>query len=147
MRRRMPFLRTFGLSCVFTVVLQAAGGELTLTVRVDGFEHADGAAGVAVWHTADGFPEDVEHAVATRYVPIGDGTTLARFVGLVPGAYAVTVYHDRNDNRRFDKNWLGIPTEAWGVSNNVRHRLRAPSFDEASREFEAGDHTVDIHVE
>ena len=60
-----------------------------------------------------------------------DGVAVARFDQLEPGSYAITVYHDKNDNRRFDKNRLGIPREAWGVSNNVRPRLRAPRFDEA----------------
>ena len=34
------------------------------------------------------------------------------------GRYAVVVYHDENDNRQFDRNWIGLPTEGFGVSNN-----------------------------
>ena len=121
----------------------------TLHVRMDGFENADGAAGVAVWTTARGFPERIEHAVATTYVPIQDGIAVARFAGLDPGNCAITVYHDKNDNRRFDKNWLGMPREAWGVSNNVRPRLRAPRFDEAMLKLPlgAGETRVEIRVE
>ena len=28
-----------------------------------------------------------------------------------PGRYAVATYHDENGNRKFDKNWIGIPIE------------------------------------
>ena len=51
------------------------------------------------------------------------------------GTYAVAASHDANGNGRTDTNWVGIPTEAWGVSNNVRPRLRAPRFEEAAFEL------------
>lgn len=36
-----------------------------------------------------------------------------------------------NENGRTDKTFVGIPTEAWGVSNNVRPSMRPPRFAEA----------------
>ncbi len=120
---------------------------VTLDVHVDGFENTDGAAGIAVWDAARGFPEEIEHAIATTYATIQDGVALARFDQLEPGPYAITVFHDKNDNRRFDKNWLGMPKEAWGVSNNVRPRLRAPRFDEASLGLIEGPRRVEIRVQ
>ena len=120
---------------------------LALDVHVVGFESTDGEAGIAVWNAARGFPEEIDHALRTTYVPIQDGVAVARFDQLTPGTYAITVYHDKNDNLRFDKNWLGMPKEAWGVSNNARPRLRAPKFTEAMMELEAGEHPVEIHVD
>ena len=124
-----------------------SGSTLTLHVRMEGFENTDGEAGVAVWNAARGFPEEIEHAVATTYVTIQDGAAVARFDQLEPGRYAITVYHDKNDNRRFDKNWLGMPKEDWGVSNNVRPRLRAPRFTEAVRDLGVGEQLVEIRVD
>ena len=120
--------------------------EVTLHVTVVDFDNASGAAGVAVWSAARGFPEDIEHAVATTYAGIEDGTAVAQFSHLAPGTYAVTVYHDENNNGRFDKNWIGMPTEAWGVSNNVHPRLRAPRFDEARLDLKSGEHSIEIRV-
>ena len=124
-----------------------SGSTLTLHVRMKGFENTDGEAGVAVWNAARGFPEEIEHAVATTYVTIQDGAAVARFDQLEPGRYAITVYHDKNDNRRFDKNWRGRPKEDWGVSNNVRPRLRAPRFTEAVRDLGVGEQLVEIRVD
>ena len=124
-----------------------SGSTLTLHVRMEGFENTDGEAGVAVWNAARGFPEEIEHAVATTYVTIQDGAAVARFDQLEPGRYAITVYHDKNDNRRFDKNWLGMPKEDWGVSNNVRPRLRAPRCTEAVRDLGGGEQLVEIRVD
>ena len=124
-----------------------SGSMVTLNVQVGGFTDVAGAAGIAVWNAALGFPEEIEHAVATTYATIQGGVAIARFDQLEPGTYAITVYHDRNDNRRFDKNWLGIPREPWGVSNSVRPWLRAPRFDEAMLDLGAGEKVVEIRVE
>lgn len=53
------------------------------------------------------------------------------FERLTHGTYAVAVAHDLNGNRKTDRNFLGMPKEAWGVSNNARPSLRAPRFQEA----------------
>lgn len=134
-------------SLIGPVTMRADHDLVTLDVDVAGFEDATGAAGIAVWNAPRGFPEAIEYAVATTYVLIHDGVAHATFAGLEPGAYAVTVYHDHNDNRRFDKNWLGIPKEIWGVSNDVHPRLRAPTFDEARVDLQAGHCTVHVTVQ
>jgi uncharacterized protein (DUF2141 family) len=136
------------LLCGLWASLDAAGGAtVTLLVQVDGFESAEGMAGIALWGGPRGFPEEIDHAAAATYVEIADGVATVQFDEVVSGDLAVTVYHDRNDNRRFDKNWLGMPTEAWGVSNNARPRLRAPRFDEAVLRLETGEHVVRISVD
>jgi uncharacterized protein (DUF2141 family) len=47
-----------------------------------------------------------------------------------------------------DTNFVGMPTEQWGVSRNVRPTLRAPRFDEASFKVaaDAGEIVIDIKV-
>ncbi|MDH5564877.1 MAG: DUF2141 domain-containing protein, partial [Nitrospirota bacterium] len=48
------------------------------------------------------------------------------------GKYAVVVYHDENDNHKFDRNWIGLPTEGFGVSNNPTLFLAPPNFEESA---------------
>lgn len=48
-----------------------------------------------------------------------------------PGEYAVKLYHDENDNGKLDKNFIGIPKEGYGFSNNGG-RFGSPSFEKAS---------------
>ncbi len=59
------------------------------------------------------------------------------------GPYAVVVYHDENDNHKFDRNWIGLPLEGFGVSKNPTLFLAPPNFEEAAFEVN-GDLT---HVE
>ena len=62
------------------------------------------------------------------------------------GRYAVVVYHDENDNRKFDRNWIGLPTEGFGVSNNLTLFLAPPSFEEAAFEVKSEMNQVDIEM-
>ena len=51
-------------------------------------------------------------------------------VELTPGEWAVALTQDLNNNDKLDKNFLGIPTEPFAFSNNVKPRFAAPKFDE-----------------
>ena len=55
--------------------------------------------------------------------------------GMLPhGEYAIAVFVDANGNGKMDKNFLGIPKEQYGFSNNVMGRMAAPSFEQAKFE-------------
>ena len=62
------------------------------------------------------------------------------------GKYAVVVYHDENDNHKFDRNWVGLPTEGFGVSNNPSLFLAAPKFEESSFEVNGEVTHVDVDL-
>lgn len=57
-------------------------------------------------------------------------TSVSVPVELAPGEWAVALTQDTNNNDKLDKNMLGIPTEPYAFSNNVRPRLAAPQFEE-----------------
>jgi uncharacterized protein (DUF2141 family) len=46
-----------------------------------------------------------------------------------PGDYAIAIYHDANTDGQCNSNFLGVPTECYGFSNNVKPFLSAPSFN------------------
>ncbi len=117
-----------------------------LLVKVTGFPRNQGQIGCALYAGPDGFPMEPAKAQAQRH-PTTSATVLCRFENLKPGLYAVAVSADLNSNGKTDKNFLGMPTEPWGVSRNARPRLRAPRFEEASIKVEDGPAlTIEIEV-
>jgi uncharacterized protein (DUF2141 family) len=46
------------------------------------------------------------------------------------GRYAVALYHDENGNKEFDTDFLGIPTEGYGFSQNPGFRFGKPDVEE-----------------
>ena len=47
------------------------------------------------------------------------------------GEYAVTLFVDLDGNKKLNKNFLGVPKEQYGFSNNVIGRMSPPTFDQA----------------
>jgi|TARA_B110000438_G_C15444317_1_gene491784 uncharacterized protein (DUF2141 family) len=47
------------------------------------------------------------------------------------GEYAIAFFIDTNGNKKLDKNFLGIPKEQFGFSNNAMGTLSAPTFEQA----------------
>lgn len=61
-----------------------------------------------------------------------------RFTDLPAGEYALLVFHDKNSNRQLDKNFIGIPIESIGFSNEYDPR-GPPQFDRARFVLGVGD--------
>lgn len=52
------------------------------------------------------------------------------------GTYAIAVYHDENADGKFNRNFIGLPEEGYGFSNNAEINLAPPSFEAVK--FNAG---------
>tara|TARA_B110000444_G_scaffold259006_1_gene301487 strand:- start:778 stop:1314 length:537 start_codon:yes stop_codon:yes gene_type:complete len=61
------------------------------------------------------------------------------------GEYAITLFVDFNGNKKIDKNFLGIPKEQYGFSNNAMGRMSPPSFEQAKFTV-TGPTTQDIQL-
>lgn len=120
-------------SAAFILALSVAAPATaaSLVVDVDGVRSAEGTVGCALYASPDGFL-DSARAVALEAVPADPAGVVCRFDGLADGIYAVAVHHDENGNGEVDTNRVGIPQEPWGVTNNVRPRMSAPSFEDAA---------------
>ena len=108
-------------------------GELLLDIKLP--NSARGQIAYLVFSSADGFPGDRNQAVLRGFVTAtqqAGGVKRVDAGKLAPGKYAVSVYLDINGNRRLDRNWMGIPTEPVGASNDPKVRRRAPRFEECS---------------
>jgi uncharacterized protein (DUF2141 family) len=117
-----------------------------LSVTVDGFRSDTGHARVAVFKDARGFPDDGSAAMRRVVASIKDGKTQVRFDGLPFGDYAVSMFHDKNDDGKLNKKLFGIPKEGYGVSNNIVHATRAPKFTEALFHLDSELKELTIHV-
>jgi uncharacterized protein (DUF2141 family) len=59
------------------------------------------------------------------------GVVRMRIAGLATGTYAIKIFHDTDDDSVLDTNWLGIPTEPYGFSNDAMGTFGPPSFEQA----------------
>ena len=79
-------------------------------------------------------------------VPLAGSSAEACFSLSEPGTYAVAVYHDANGNHHFDRNFLGLPAEAYGFSNDAPTLLGPPGFDAVRIAVHPGDNSTRIRL-
>ena len=72
------------------------------------------------------------------------GHATCEFHGVSAGVYAVSIFHDENLNGRLDTNWMGIPREGVGASNNPKPRMGPPKF--AAAEFQHSGASMDFEI-
>jgi uncharacterized protein (DUF2141 family) len=114
-------------------------------VHVDGFRNQKGDAGITVFRSADGWPENNDKAFRHGAFPITGPTATAR-LELPPGRYAIAAIHDENSNHKLDRNFLHIPKEGFGFANNPKVLLSAPSFDKAAVQVVCPETEISIHL-
>jgi uncharacterized protein (DUF2141 family) len=148
----MAFLAALVI-CLWAVPTNAtaprpAPGKNTLTVKIVGFRNAKGKVDALLFNGPQGFPDDQSKAIDDDEAPIDPRTLTAAIVfrNLRPGAYAITVLHDENMNRKLDTNFIGIPEEGYGASQNPPKMHRAPTFDEAKFTLASPKQTIQIKL-
>ena len=120
-----------------------------LEIRIKNVSSCQGTVMLAIYDNERHFTH-IEQAVVKEAINLATAdcaSTILYRVGIPHGQYAVIVYHDANNNGILDKNWLGTPTEAWGVSNNVRPFLREPKFRECAFDCSASRTSITIDIQ
>ena len=123
-----------------------AAALATLIVKVEKMSPRGGDVRVALYDAAS-YPDDNSDPVKDAVVPAHPGETIATMTGIKPGIYAVTMFQDFNRNGKFDVDWLGLPIEKYGFSNDARPAFSEPSFDATKFEIKPGTNTIVIHMQ
>ena len=123
--------KTLKCFCFGLLLMLAAApmyAQVVLEVTVTNFKDRGGSLVVALFDSEKKF---LKHAFATTTLQFeGDSATVV-FQDLLPGDYALSAFHDVNDNKRLDTNVLGIPTEGFGFGNNAMGLFGPPTFKSA----------------
>jgi uncharacterized protein (DUF2141 family) len=107
-----------------------ADEEYGVQVQVATFQSVKGALVCRLFADGRGFPVKPTYIQQVR-VPVTGKTTSCSFPRVKAGTYAVAVFHDENGNGKLDTNFLGIPSEGVGVSNNATGSFGPPKWDDA----------------
>jgi uncharacterized protein (DUF2141 family) len=146
MKAETPKLLVLGLILATMISSPvAADPGCTLVVHVSVLRSQAGALVCRLFASGEGFPGKPTYKAVQR-VSIQGKQASCEFLGVSPGTYAVAVFHDENGNGKLDTNFLGIPSEGVGVSNNKRPLVGPPSWSDARFRLEHdGSISVTLH--
>lgn len=113
------------------------------TLTITGIQKAEGEVRVAMFDSKEKYTQDPLYAVV---LPV-DSTVVEWRVDVLPyGEYAIAIYHDKNTNGKLDTNFLGIPKERYGFSNNARGRFGPASWEAARFQVVDSAQNLTVHI-
>ena len=121
-----------GLGPICLLLVMGIAGEAhaaSITVKVTGVRDDRGVVRVAVCPRADFLHP---HCPYFGHSPSKAGSVVVTIDQVPPGVYAAQAYQDANNAGVLQRNWLGLPKDGMGFSNNAPMRFGPPAFDEAA---------------
>ena len=142
--------RQFSIAgCAFVLVacLRAQPPQQDLIrVEITGLRNDKGQVLCSLFSSAVDFPGKVDKAILRVRSEISQGHALCEFTGIVAGTYAVSVFHDENSNGKLDTNFLGVPREGVGASNNAKGHLGPQKFAAAAFHYSGAQLDLKITI-
>lgn len=130
-------------ACSFMALAQS--NEVILDVS--NLAGINGQLAVAVFDNPNQFPDDSDGLIYADFLNLQDRSLQKRIKIKLPiGKYAIAVYLDENMNKKLDKNFMGIPKERFGFSNNPSIFRGAPSFEDCEVDVRESNQEIKIRL-
>lgn len=139
----MKFMYAFFFCLTITTSSVWAQDTFTIDLEITNIDNDRGTVYVALHNSEDTWLGKRFMNVMTKS---NDGVATASFKEVPKGVYAIAVWHDENDNKVFDTNFLGIPKEATAASNNAVGFMSAPKWEDAKFELTNESVTMTINM-
>lgn len=124
----------------------AESPRVGLVVEVEGLRSERGLLRALLFEGEEGFPGEPGRALRLSEVQIEGERARLLYADLPPGQYAVTVFHDENENAALDMNFIGWPREGVGASRGAHKRMGPPRYKDARFELGEGVRTERIEL-
>jgi uncharacterized protein (DUF2141 family) len=109
--------------CLFLAPVIYINAQSSLTVEIVNLESNKGVVIVDLLDTN-------EETVMDKTSEIKDNTCTIVYKDLEDGTYAIRYFHDENNNEELDTNFIGIPKEGFGFSNDAFGKFGPKKFKE-----------------
>lgn len=127
---------------IFSIFIQAQDKKegITITVTVPNITSSTGEVHFGLYNE-NTFMKTAPIKGAKSIIK--DGKAKITFTNVTKGTYAISCFHDKNENNKMDFETNGMPKENYGVSNN-NMSYGPPTWDDAK--FKVGVENLDIEI-
>ncbi|MFH1051158.1 MAG: DUF2141 domain-containing protein [bacterium] len=119
-----------------------------ITIVVNGFKNNTGKARILIFSDKEKkyYPSEHKKAYGRYIVPIKNKKVTFTFENLPFEDYAISVHHDEDNNGKINTNWLGIPNEGLGASNDAKGNFGPPTFEQAKISLSKEELKLEINM-
>jgi len=130
MNIHLPFLKLslVYIMSVFSVSVFKPQETVTLSVKIETTKYNNGQIAFALFDNADAF---LKTPLKSDTKKVEGNTVTFEFKDISIGTYSFSYFHDLNSNDELDTNFMGVPKEPYGFSNNQKGRFGPPDFEDA----------------
>ena len=107
----------------------------TVAVTISDFNSDDGKAFIALYNSENTFLSEIYRGTI---VAIKNKTVIVQFNEVPDGEYAISAFHDEDDNGTLNMRMGLWPTEDTATSNNAPALFGPPKWDDAKFEVKGG---------
>ncbi|MEO0376284.1 MAG: DUF2141 domain-containing protein [Cyanobacteria bacterium P01_A01_bin.17] len=114
-------------------MMPATAEDTTINIELIGLRSQQGSIKVCLWQQKQGFPlcESGSTALKKADIQPGSSKVSVTFSGIPAGEYAVSAFHDENNNGKMDRDVIRRPKEGISLSNLTQISPAAMNFDSA----------------
>ncbi|MEO9569758.1 MAG: DUF2141 domain-containing protein [Polaribacter sp.] len=123
--KNLLLITAFIFSGIFSTSAQE---KHTVTLDFKGMKSDKGNLYVAIYNKEESF---LKKPLKGTIVKIVDKKATVTLKDIPAGVYAVSAFHDANDNKKMDTNFIGIPKEPTGMSNDATGFMGPPKYKDA----------------
>lgn len=122
----------FILACWLLPTHSTNFSKHSITLKVTNLQSEKGTIRAVLCNDHNQWLSSSKYYVGKNCKVEGQAACELTFTNIPSGTYAISLYHDENDNGALDLGAFRIPEEPYGFSNNPSSMFGPPSFEEAS---------------
>lgn len=142
----MKLSKTIALLCFMSAFSISFGQAQmkNLTITVQNIGEVKGDLLIYLYDKKENFPKDGKYYKVYKFAVTGKEQTVV-LKDLPVQEYALNIVHDADGNGKCNQTKIGFPTERIGFSNNIKPKMRVPSFDSAKIGKEVTKISVELY--
>lgn len=126
-----------------TILFAQKSMNQDVIVKITNIDNDSGKIYVALYNSEATFLDKNFKATISK---IENNSSEVVFKNVPNGIYAISLFHDENDNNKLDSNFIGIPKEDYACSNNARGFMGPPKWKDAKFEIKNNSVTQTIKL-
>ncbi|WP_299887693.1 DUF2141 domain-containing protein [uncultured Lacinutrix sp.] len=99
-----------------------------IVVNISNINTIEGTLVIGLYDNESNF---LKKRIKGKLEKVSQSTASVTFTNIEPGDYAISLFHDANDNKKMDTFIFGIPKEDYGTSNNAKGIMGPPKWEDA----------------